>query len=144
MLRVEVFRLICLKISPSYASVSDQDPAFLTEYRSETGFGSNPDPGFCWPKLEKFSNWKKKYFFFLSKISIYLSLGLHKRRPSYKKSLQPSKDNIQHFLTWNFLTFFYFVDHFCPPGSGSWWNNGSQIFIIDRRYIFPGRLTLTF
>jgi hypothetical protein len=37
------------------------------------------------------------YIFFLSKIAIYLSLGLHKGRPSYRRSLQPSKENIQHF-----------------------------------------------
>ncbi len=49
-----------------------------------------------------------------------LSLGLHKGRPSYRRSLQPSKKNIQHFITWKFCPFFlFFVGHFCPPGSGS-------------------------
>jgi hypothetical protein len=33
------------------------------------------------------------------KIAIYLSLGLHKGGPSYRRSLQPSKENIQHFKT---------------------------------------------
>jgi hypothetical protein len=47
-------------------------------------------------------NWKKftagKFFIlFSTKIAIYLSLGLHKGRPSYRRSLQPSKENIQHF-----------------------------------------------
>jgi hypothetical protein len=37
------------------------------------------------------------YIFFCSKIAIYLSLGLFKGRPSYRRSLQPSKENIQHF-----------------------------------------------
>ncbi len=52
--------------------------------------------------------------FFWSKIAIYLSLGLHKGRPSYRRSLQPSK-NIQHFDTC--LMFLYFF-HFYSPGSG--------------------------
>ncbi len=34
----------------------------------------------------------------------YLSLGLQ-GRPSYKRSLQLSIKNIQHFKTWNFLNF---------------------------------------
>jgi hypothetical protein len=34
-----------------------------------------------------------------SKTTIYLSLGLHKGCPSYRRSLQPSKENIQHFKT---------------------------------------------
>jgi hypothetical protein len=32
-------------------------------------------------------------------IATQLSLGLYERRPSYQKSLQPSKKNIQHFIT---------------------------------------------
>ncbi len=39
-----------------------------------------------------------------SKIAIYLSLDLHKRRQRYKRSLQQSKENIQHFNTWNFFS----------------------------------------
>ncbi len=42
-------------------------------------------------------------------MATYLSLGLHKGRPSYRRSLQPSKEYIQHFKTWKFRTFFYFV-----------------------------------
>jgi hypothetical protein len=35
-----------------------------------------------------------------SKIAMYLSLGLHNEFPSYRRSLQPSKENIhQHFKT---------------------------------------------
>jgi hypothetical protein len=40
-----------------------------------------------------------------SKTTIYLYLGLHKGRPSYKRSLQLSKKNIQHF-NMKFLKFF--------------------------------------
>jgi hypothetical protein len=70
-------------------------------------------------------NWKKfragnfNFYFFDQKIAINLSLGLHKGCPSYRRSLQPSKENIQHFKTWKFCTFFFFGGHFCPPGSGS-------------------------
>ncbi len=44
----------------------------------------------------------------LSKIAIYFSLGLHKGHPTYRKSLLPSKENIQHFKKGNLFTFFYF------------------------------------
>ncbi len=52
--------------------------------------------------------------FVWSKIAIYWSLGVHKGRPSCRRSLQPSKENIQHFKRWILLAIFYF----CPPGSG--------------------------
>jgi hypothetical protein len=39
---------------------------------------------------------KKFNFFYKSKTTIYLSLGLHKERPSYRRSLQLSKEAIQH------------------------------------------------
>jgi hypothetical protein len=49
------------------------------------------------------------FLFSWSKISINLSLGLHKGRPSYcRRSLQPSKENIQHFKAWKF-SFFLFL-----------------------------------
>ncbi len=60
---------------------------------------TDPDPGFWWPKIGKKLQMKKYQIFFWSKIAIYLSLGLHKGRPSYRRSLQPSKENIQHFKT---------------------------------------------
>jgi hypothetical protein len=43
--------------------------------------------------------------FYISKTTIYLSLYLHKGRPSYRRSIQPLKKNMQHFETWNFLIF---------------------------------------
>ncbi len=52
-------------------------------------------------------------FFFRSNIAIYFSLGLHKGRPSYGRSLQPSKENIQYFKKW-ILTFFYFFGSLLP------------------------------
>ncbi len=59
-------------------------------------------------------------YFFWSKTAIYLSLGLHKVCPSYRRSLQLSKEAIQHFKTWFFTNFFLPLwVIFCPPGSGS-------------------------
>jgi hypothetical protein len=58
-------------------------------------------------KIEKiFSTEINKLIFFGSKIAIYLTLGHHKGRPSYRRSLQPSKENIQHFKILS-LTFFF-------------------------------------
>jgi hypothetical protein len=41
----------------------------------------------------------KKLIFFLPKIAIYSSLGLYKGPPNYRRSVQPSKENIQHLKT---------------------------------------------
>jgi hypothetical protein len=74
----------------------------------------NTDPvkiriqGFDDQKLKKINSWKK-ITFFGSKTTIYLSLGLHKGRPSYRRSLQPSKENIQLFEKLNFFVVFYFL-----------------------------------
>jgi hypothetical protein len=35
----------------------------------------------------------------IKKIAVYFSLGLHKGRASYRRSLQPSKEKIWHFKT---------------------------------------------
>ena len=88
----------------------------------------DPDPGFDDLKLKKNYSWNKEIIFFGSKNTIYLSLGLHEGRPSYRRSLQHSKKNIQHFKTWKFCTFSIFVGYFCPPGSGS----GSAIWMRIR------------
>ncbi len=53
-------------------------------------------------------NFKKitaEIFFFKSKTAIYLSLGLHKVCPSYRRSLQFSKEAIQDFKTWTFTNY---------------------------------------
>ncbi len=81
---------------------------------------TNPDPhpiwiqGFNDQKLKKNYSWKKNLIFFWSKNAIYLSLGLHKVRPSYKRSLQLSKEAIQHFKTWTLKKNFYFCGPFLP------------------------------
>ncbi len=50
-----------------------------------------------------------------------LSLGLHKGRQSFRRSLQPSKENIQHFQKMKFINGFLFFWAifwiFCPLGS---------------------------
>jgi hypothetical protein len=43
---------------------------------------------------QKFKNFTAGKIF-----KIFLSLGLHEGRPSYRRSLQPSKENILHFKT---------------------------------------------
>jgi hypothetical protein len=51
----------------------------------------DPDPiriqGFNDQKLKKILQLKIFFYFFLSKTAIYLSLGLHKVCPSYRRSL---------------------------------------------------------
>ncbi len=79
---------------------------------SESGSG----PGYLWLKVGKKYSGKFFLSFFWWKIAIYLSLGLLKSRPSQRRSLQPTKENIQHFKKLNLSIF---VGHFCPPGSGS-------------------------
>ncbi len=85
---------------------------------SGSGYGSDSGPGYG-SRVLMTKNWKKYswnffLFFFWSKIAIYLSLGLQKWHPNYRRSLQPSKDNIQHFKKWNLLTVFYFSGPFLP------------------------------
>ncbi len=72
-------------------------------------------------------NTYEKIFFSWSKIaSYYLSRDLHKGHPSYRRSLQPSKDNIKNM---KFIPFFLFLWVIFPPGSVSspdpdpqhWW-----------------------
>jgi hypothetical protein len=43
-------------------------------------------------KLENICSWKKNLIFFWSKSAIYLSLDLHKGRPSYIQRSNPTQD----------------------------------------------------
>ena len=63
---------------------------------------------------EKNYSWKKINFFGSKLGTIYLSLGLHKERPSNRRSLQLSKEAIQHFKTWTLKKNFYFCGSFLP------------------------------
>ncbi len=75
--------------------------------------------------MEKITAGNLYFFFFWSKIKIYLFLGFPKGCPSYRRSLQLSKENIQH-LHANYLLFYIFMGHFCPPGSGFRSSNSNQ------------------
>jgi len=62
-------------------------------------------------------NWKiftdgNKEIFLNQKIAIHLSLGLYKRTSKLQE--KPSA-----FKTSDFLPFYIFVGHLCPPGPGS-------------------------
>jgi hypothetical protein len=72
-----------------------------------------PDPGFDDLKLKKFIA-ENLISIFLIKNCILLIPRIHKGRPSYRRSLQPSKENIQYLKTWKFWTFFYFCGSFLP------------------------------
>ncbi len=88
--RVLIYSTVLPRVADPHLFHPDPDPAFSAEYRS----GS---------RALKTKNWKKyswKFFFFWSKTTIYLSLGLHKEHPSYKRRIQLSTEAIQHFKTW--------------------------------------------
>jgi hypothetical protein len=85
--------------------------AFFSVADPHLRMDTNPDPiriqGFNDQKLKKKLQLKIFYFIFLwSKTAIYLSLGLHKVCPSYRRRLQLSKEAIQHFKTRTFTHFF--------------------------------------
>jgi hypothetical protein len=73
---------------------------------------------------------------FYQKTTIYLSLCL-----SYRRILQPSKDNMQHFKTWNFLIFFFFGGRFCPPGSESGYGSTALIGSGSEILVYRSQLT---
>ncbi len=92
--------------------------------------------GFDDKKYKKITADKKFFFFFWAKIAILLiPRPLWKGRPpSYRRSLQLSKENIQHFKTWNFRTFFYFCGSFAflDPDPDSVSGSGSTDMIESR------------
>jgi hypothetical protein len=55
--------------------------------------------------------------FVLSFLDQKLQLQLHKGSPNYRRSLQPSKENIQHFRERNLFTVFYFSGSFLPSST---------------------------
>ncbi len=85
------------RVSDPHSFDPDPDPAFRLE--------TNPDPdpirvqGFNDQKLKKKKTVEKNIIFVFDQSAIYLSLGLHKVCPSYRRSLQLSKEAIQHFKT---------------------------------------------
>ncbi len=66
-------------------------------------------------KWKKFTP-EKKQIFWGSKTTIYISLGLHKGRPSCRETFNSQK---RTYRTSKHEFFSTFVGHFCPTGSGS-------------------------
>ncbi len=116
----------------------DPDQAF--EVKPDT----NPDPRFWWQKIGKQYSWENIFSWLKIEIYRYLSLGLLKGRPSYRRSLLPLKENTQHFKKWNLLTFL-FCGHVCPPGSGSRdpIESGSKPD-LDPQHCYPGFLMILY
>jgi hypothetical protein len=89
----------------SFFTDPDPDPELDVgdQYGSGYGYGSGSNPiriqDFNDQKLKKITAENFFLFFLLSKTANYLSLGLHKVCPSYRRSLQFSKKAIQHFKT---------------------------------------------
>jgi hypothetical protein len=98
------------------------------------GFNADPDPVYkinavpdpirtqpyyrvflSYLKIVEFLTGGKNLIFFKSKIALDLSLGFHEGRPSDRRILQLSKENIQHFKTCYFFTFFYFYLNLLIP-----------------------------
>ncbi len=71
--------------------------------------GTDPIQGFDDQKFCKIYSWKKIKCYFDQKLQFTYPSGLQKGRPSYRRSLQPSKENIQHVKIWNFFSLFYGV-----------------------------------
>ncbi len=80
------------------------------------GSGSNPDPGFLWPKIEKITTENKiKFYIFLIKICNPL-IPRHPR--TFKLQEKPLALKRDHPANKKFLNFFLFLwVIFCPPRS---------------------------
>jgi hypothetical protein len=77
-----------------------QEWYFTSYLKQDCGSGSS---SWIWIqfRIQEFDDSLKLFFYiyWIENFRIYLFLGLHKGRTSYMRSLQPSKDNIQHFKT---------------------------------------------
>ncbi len=96
----------------SFLRIRIRIQSLMLEANTDPDPNLDPDPnpiriqGLNDQKFKKKLQLKNFFFFFGSKTAIYLSLGLHKVYPSYRRSLQLSKEAIQHFKTWTFTNFF--------------------------------------
>ncbi len=86
-----------------------------------SSLNTDPDPDRI--RIKGFDDQKLEKIYVQPKIVIYILLikkynwlinRLHKGRPGYRRSLQSSKENIQHIKIWNSSTFFYFCGSFLP------------------------------
>jgi len=75
-----------------YKNLSVVDPHRF-QCGSGYGYGYGSSSRVLMTKKRKNLQLEKKYFF-KSKMAFYLSLGLHKGRPSFRRSLHISKENI--------------------------------------------------
>ncbi len=75
---------------------------------SGSGYGSGSRGLMTKPEEKKY-RWKFFSLFFIKNYP-----RPHKERPSYRRRLQPSKENTQHFKKWNLLTLFYVCGSFLP------------------------------
>jgi hypothetical protein len=85
-----------------------QDSAFQVNSNPD----SVPDPGFDGKKLRKIA--AEKNWSFFEKNAIYLSLDHLSGWPSYRRSLQPQKENITALQKMKFINFFLFLCYFWP------------------------------
>jgi hypothetical protein len=65
--------------------------------------------------IKKLENNAENNIFLIQNWDLQYVIPILISRPPYRRTLQPSKENIQHFKT---LNYFSFVGYFCPPGSG--------------------------
>jgi hypothetical protein len=80
--------MVSARVADPLSFDPDPDPTFR--------LNTDPDP--IWIQGFDDQNLQVKKNVWI-KTKIYLSLGLHKVRTSYRRSLQLSKENIQHFKT---------------------------------------------
>ncbi len=75
---------------------ADPEPAFKVHADPEPVPDPNTDPGFYGQKLQNIATAGKRSYFVI-KITVYLSLGLHEGRSSYRRNLKPSKVYLKNF-----------------------------------------------
>ncbi len=96
---------------------------------------SDPDLGFWWPKIEKNLQLKINLIFFWVNIAIYLSLGLHKGRPSYRRRRTTSTSKHEIFLFLWVIFAFLDPDPISNPDPDSLtWLNPDIIWIWIRKH----------
>ncbi len=71
-------------------------------------------------------------YFLLSKMKIYLFLGLHKGSPICRRSLQPSNENIRHFRTLISELFVFMWVILALPDPVDWNQRGQMRILLHR------------
>ncbi len=107
-IRIQHFFLIADPDSGSGSRIPDPDSGSGSRIRIQGLMISN------WTK---FTTRNLILIFLIKNCNLLGILGLHKGRKgrsSYRRNLQSSKENIQHFKRWKFCPFFYFLGSFLP------------------------------